>query len=92
MKMSRKFTKIVVLSLIAIIQVLTIQGLYPYFLTFFDSNPFGSYILPLMLMGLFLTIVLLVEEIYRLQSIQLWLTCSPPSPKGRAEREQNRRK
>ena len=88
MKMSRKFTKIVVLSLIAIIQVLTIQGLYPYFLTFFDSNPFGSYILPLMLMGLFLTIVLLVEEIYHKPELNTLEACHRLAPsEGQKENE-----
>jgi hypothetical protein len=79
LKPCRKFTKIVLLSLIAIVQMLTIQGLYPYFLTFFGSNPFGSYILPLILLGLFLTIVLLVDEIYHKPELNTLEACSPPS-------------
>jgi len=58
-----KFTKIVLLLLIGIVQMLTIYAGFIWFREMFDANPFGSYILPLILLGLFLTIVLLVDEI-----------------------------
>ena len=79
MKMS-KFTKIVLLSLIAIMQMLTIYAGFIWFREMFDPNPFGSYILPLILLGLFLTIVLLVDEIRHKPELTTLEACSPPSP------------
>jgi len=43
--------------------MLTIYAGFNWFREMFHVNPFGSYILPLILLGLFLTIVLLVDEI-----------------------------
>ena len=107
-----KFTKIMLLSLIAIVQMLTIIGgffayermsgmlwksMMNYYKLYRETggreviyglipNPFAP-LLPLVLLGLFLTIVLLVDEICHKPELTTLEVCSPPSPKRRAERE-----
>jgi len=116
MKLS-KFTKIVLLLLIGIVQVLTIIGGFFAYEQMSDMlwklrwdykelldktggpiidyglipNPFAP-LLPLVLLDLFLTIVLLVDEIRHKPELITLEACSPPSPKGRAGREQKERR
>ena len=104
MKMS-KFTKIVLLLLIGIVQMLTIIGGFFAYKQMSDMlwklrmdykelyektgdliitygwipNPFAP-LIPLVLLGLFLTIVLLVDEIRHKPELTILEACSPPSP------------